>query len=243
MFDKFVRPADAFNGDGAICFLQRFEHCATESAGDHVVLHRHEERNTSGVAEQKGAVERFDETGVHDTDGKIFLGGQAFGEFKRVLHHAAKGPNHDIGSFPKDFSVPDRKRGGLRFDWDSGACTTRITDEAGAGELKACVKHVDEFVLISRLHDRRVRHAAKIREVEKAVVRGPIVGREAGAIHAKCDREILQCDVVNDLVVGALKKCRINGANGTETFRGKAGREQYGVLLGNTDVEELPRHS
>ena len=85
VLDKFVRPADAFDSDGAVGVVQRLEHRATETTGKHVVLHRDEQRNASGVAEEKRAIERFGETGVHNADRKVFLGGQARSEFEGVL--------------------------------------------------------------------------------------------------------------------------------------------------------------
>jgi hypothetical protein len=166
---------------------------------------------------------------------------EAVGELERVLHHAAEGPDHDIGALAEDLGMADGEGSGLGLDLYAGAGAARVADEAGAGEVEARVQHVDEFVLVLGLHDRGVGHAAEIGEVEEAVVRGAVVGREAGAIHAEGDRQVLQRDVVNDLIVGALEEGRVNRADGAEALGGEAGGEEHGVLLGDADIEELLR--
>src|SRR5690606_36599499 len=52
---------------------------------------------------------------------------------------------------------------------------------------------------------------------------------------------ILQRDIVDDLVVGALEEGRVDRANGLDAFGGETGGEEDGVFLGDADVEELFR--
>src|SRR2546430_10845996 len=61
----FRPPADALDGCRAMRLLQGLEHRAAETAGEHVVLHRDEERDDGRLAEEQIAVERLDEAGVH----------------------------------------------------------------------------------------------------------------------------------------------------------------------------------
>ena len=53
-------------------------------------------------------------------------------------------------------------------------------------QLQARVQHVDEFVLVLRLHDNDIRDATQVRDIEQAVMRRSIVWRQAGPIHAEC---------------------------------------------------------
>ena len=55
-------------------------------------------------------------------------------------------------------------------------------------------------------------NAAEIADVEEAVVGRAVVAGKAAAIHAEHDVEILQADVVDDLVEGALQEGGVNGA-------------------------------
>ena len=74
-------------------------------------------------------------------------------------------------------------------------------------------------------------------EVEQPVVGGAVVRRKAGAVHAERDGQVLQGDVVDDLIVGALQEGRINGAEWLEAFARQTGRERHRMLLGDADVE------
>ena len=241
VFDKFIGPADAFDGGGAGGVLQGFKHGAAEAAGEHVVFHGDDERDDGGLAEEERAVEGLDEAGVDDADGEVFLAGEAFGESEGVGDHGAEGPDHDLGAVAQDLGLADGEGDGLGFDLGARAGAARVADEAGAGELQAGVEHVDEFVLVFGLHDRGAGDAAEVSDVEETVMRGAIGGGEAGAVHAEGDGEVLQGDVVDDLVVGALEEGGVNRADGAEALGGETGGEKHGVFLGDADVEELFR--
>jgi hypothetical protein len=101
------------------------------------------------------------------------------------------------------------------------------------------VQHVGELVLVLRLHQRDVRDAAEVGDVEEAVVRRAVAGRDARAVHAEGDRQALQADVMDDHVVGALHEGGIDRADRTQVARGDAGGEEGGVLLGDADVVVL----
>jgi hypothetical protein len=69
---------------------------------------------------------------------------------------------------------------------------------------------VHEHRLVARRHERDVRQAAQVGDVEDAVVRRAVVADEAGAVHDERDVELLQADVVDDLVEGALQERRVD---------------------------------
>ena len=99
------------------------------------------------------------------------------------------------------------------------------------------VHHVLEFVLVLRVHVDEVGNAAEIADVEEAVVGGAVVAGEAAAVHTEDDGEILQGNVVDDLVEGALEEGAVDGAEGAEAFGGHAGGEENSVFFGDTYVE------
>src|ERR1035441_8321778 len=86
-------------------------------------------------------------------------------------------------------------------------------------------EHVGQLVLVLGHHVDHVGDAAEIADVEQAVVRGTVVGREAAAIQAENHRQVLQADIVNDRIESALQEGRVNRAEGFETLGGQAGGE------------------
>src|ERR1044072_685146 len=85
-------------------------------------------------------------------------------------------------------------------------------------------------------HHGHVRHAAQVGYVQEAVMRRPVAADDTGAIHAELDVEVLQADVVDDLVKGALQEGRVDGADRLQPFGGHPGGEGNAVLLGDAYV-------
>ena len=69
-----------------------------------------------------------------------------------------------------------------------------------------------------------VRQAAQVGDVEGAVVGRAVVADEAGAVHREDDVELLQADVVDDLVEGALQEGRVDRADRLGALRARARR-------------------
>ena len=67
-------------------------------------------------------------------------------------------------------------------------------------------------------------------------MRGTVGAHQARAVQRKHHRQVLQGDIVNQLVVAALQKGRVNRHHRLEAFAGHAGGKGHGVLLGNADV-------
>ena len=66
-----------------------------------------------------------------------------------------------------------------------------------------------------------------------------VVADEPGAVHREDDVQLLQADVVDDLVEGALQEGRVDRADGLRALEREAGGEEDGVLLGDADVVVL----
>ena len=80
---------------------------------------------------------------------------------------------------------------------------------------------------------------------EVSNVEGPHVGRPVGANHAgpvdrEPDGQLLDRDIMDDLVVGALQERGVDGREGLIALGGQTGRESHSMLFGNADVEEAP---
>ena len=118
------------------------------------------------------------------------------------------------------------------------AGAARITNRDRAGVVvRHRPKHVDKFIFILRLHVHDVRNVPQIADIEQAVMRRAVVAAQAGAIHAKRDVQVLQRDVVNDHVVGALHERRVDRQERFHPLRREPAGEERGVLLCDSDIE------
>ena len=59
---------------------------------------------------------------------------------------------------------------------------------------------------------------------------------DAAAVEREDDRQVLQRDVVDQLVVGALQEGGIDRDDRLEPFAGQAGGEGHRMLLGDADI-------
>ena len=97
-------------------------------------------------------------------------------------------------------------------------------------------KHVAKFILVFGLHVDDSGNRPEVADIEKTMMSRAVVAGEAGAVHAEGDVEVLQRDIVNDHVVGALQESGVNGQEGFHASYGKAARKEGGVLFGDADV-------
>jgi hypothetical protein len=240
VFDELVGPTDARHRRGDVQFVERFQHSRAESAHEHVVFDGADNLGDAAVFVEHLGVERLGEPGVDEGDGETvgFEGsGGVLGEF---LSRAVK-YDGDIGAVLDDFRLAYRQGGGTFFDGHAFAGAARITDEHRAVKLLSRPKHVHEFVFVFRRHERGTGDATGVGDVEKTVVRRAVVGGETGAVHAENHVEILERDVVDDAVVGALKERGVDGADRVESHGGQTGSEDDGVFFGDADIEVAVR--
>ena len=105
--------------------------------------------------------------------------------------------------------------------------------------LECGPEHVDEHRLVARRHHDHVRKAAEVGDVVGAVMGRAVVADQPGAVHREGDVELLQADVVDDLVVGALEEGRVDRADRLRALDRKPRGQQHRVLLGDADVVVL----
>ncbi len=66
---------------------------------------------------------------------------------------------------------------------------------------------------------------------------GAVGTDQTGAVDGEHDRQVLQGDIVDPLVVGALQEGRVDRHDRLQAFAGESRGEGDGVLLGDADVE------
>ena len=97
--------------------------------------------------------------------------------------------------------------------------------------------HVHQFGLVGRRHDDEVRQAAEIGVVERTGMGGAVGADQTGAVDRETNRQALDRDVMDHLVVAALQEGRVDRAERLVAFGREAGREGHRMLLGDADVE------
>src|SRR5262245_43343276 len=100
---------------------------------------------------------------------------------------------------------------------------------------------VNQPCYIGGCHDYEVWQATKIAQVERAGMRQTVGTGQTCTIHHESHRQLLYCHIVDDLVVGTLKKCRINGDEWLVALGCQACGESNAMLLGYPDVEGAVR--
>ena len=125
----------------------------------------------------------------------------------------------------------------VRPDCCANTRPARIANRNGAIMGETSAEHPPTLILVTWNENNHVRNTTKISNVI-----GPCVGRAVGAhqaraIECKKDREILQRDVMNQLIVTTLQKRRINRDNRLEPFTGNAGCKRHGVLFRDTHIK------
>ncbi len=75
------------------------------------------------------------------------------------------------------------------------------------------------------------------RDIERTRMGRAVGADETGPVDRKAHRQFLDRHVMDDLIVAALQKGRIDRAERLVAFGRQAGREGDGMLLGDPDVE------
>ena len=97
--------------------------------------------------------------------------------------------------------------------------------------------HVHQLGFIRRRHDDEARETTEIGDVERTRMRRAVCADEACAVHREAHRQPLDCNVMHDLIVGALQEGRVDHREGLVALGRQAGAEGHAMLLGNADVE------
>ena len=100
------------------------------------------------------------------------------------------------------------------------------------------LQHLPALIFIAGCTNDHIGNAAQIRQVEGALMRGPVLTHEARPINGQGDVEALQGHIVYQLIVAALQKGGVNGEHWLESIAGHTRSQGHRVLLGNRDIIE-----
>src|SRR3546814_11277922 len=103
--------------------------------------------------------------------------------------------------------------------------------------------HMNQLDLVRRSHHNHVRQGGKISDVEAARMSAAISAHQPRAVDSETDGKILDRHVVHNLIVSALQKGWVNGAERPHPLCRKDRRNGYSVLLCYADIEGAIRKS
>ena len=124
---------------------------------------------------------------------------------------------------------------------DAASGTSGIADRDGPLGVQRGVQRLGQLSLIGRSKHHHVGDRAQVAQVEDAVVRRPVLADKPGAVEAEHHVQVLQRDVHDHLVIGALHERRVDGDHRQKAADGQPGCHADRVLLGDSDVVEAIR--
>ena len=98
---------------------------------------------------------------------------------------------------------------------------------------------VPQFLARARRGDHHFRNRGQIRQIEAAVMRRPVFAHQSRAVEAEHHRQMPNRAVVQNVVVGALQKRRIDRAHRPHSRCGHARGKRHRVPLGDPHVKEM----
>jgi hypothetical protein len=192
----------------------------------------------------QGDIERLGE--AHVGDRRI----DALGRGERRVEQGAEGEDRDplavrrrARDLAPDLAGAERDLGHLGLDRDARAGAARIANGDRMVLQERGVERLAALVLVGRRQHADVRDAAQVGDVERAGVGRAVGADQAAAVEREDDRQVLDRDVVDQLVVGALQEGRVDRDHRLHALAGEAGGEGDGVLLGDADVEVALREA
>src|SRR5713226_7199817 len=183
---------------------ERFGHGASRAARDRVFFDGHDELVGPRQLCREIRIQGLHE--AHVGDGRVEL----LAGLERGLQQVAEREQGDTFSAPSHYPLAKRQRTHLLAYSGARAAAARIAHGRRLIEGESRIEHLAALVLVARGHHHHIGHAAQIGEVERAVMRGPVPAREARAVEREHDRQLLDADVVDQLVVAALQKSRVD---------------------------------
>src|SRR5262249_36489228 len=162
---------------------------------------------------------------------------ETFSGVKRRMDHRAVRHNRDLTTVAQYFTFADFKQLRFAIDGNTHAVAARISHRRRSRVLQHRKQHVAHLALVLRGHHDDVWNGAKISDVDQTVVSLSVTTGDTAAVQTKLHVEILYADVVDQLIVTALKKRGVDRADRLQTFTRHTGGERDAVLFGNTDVE------
>ena len=231
MVDKTVWQPQLHNPIAQTQALQGFQYGTADTAHDCVLLQRHQHFMRLRQLPDERFVQWFHKAHVGQRGVECFCRCQRGGDqaAKRQQCHRFAGATHDA------FTDWQGVHGG--FNGGTISAAARVTHRARAIQRHRGVEHLAAFVFVRRGHYRHIGNATQVTQIKAARMGRAIGSHQPGAVNRQHDRQILQGDIVNQLVIGALQKRRINRHYRFVAIARQTGSKGQRVLFGDADVK------
>jgi len=230
VFNEVVRQAQAKHGNLQATFGENpFDFGA--GATDHGILFEADQQGmVPGEFGDQLCIDRLDEAHVDDRGIESLAGSQCGRE------QAAEGEQGDVLALAANFALAKRQCIEIHAGQRAAASAAWVANQARAVQGIGGGEHPAAFRFVGRRHHHHVRDAGGEGKVECAVMGWAVGTNQAAAVNGEDYWQVLQRDVVDQLVVGALQEGRVNRHDRLQAFASQAGGKGDCVLLGNPDV-------
>ena len=233
MLDELVFQPQMQHGFDNTCSLQGLTDCAAGTAHDGTLFQRDQRVVGSGYLEQQLHIQRLgpahvDHGGTRRPD--------FFSRLQRGVKQRAKSQNCNACTLPAHFALAKRQACQSRLCGHACARAAWVAHGHRVVLLKRGTEQLAALVFVGRAGNAHVGNAAQIRNVVGTRVGGTIGTDQASAVQGKHHGQVLQCHIMNQLVIAALQKRRINRHHGLEALTRHTCGECHRMLLGNTHI-------
>ena len=219
---------------------QIMEHKRAE-ATDRAFLDRDDDLVLTHQAGDEVGIERLGEARVSDR-GREPVGAELLRRLEAFLQARTKAQKCDRRAFLDDAAASDLQRDALFRHFDADPVAARKAQRRGRViDRHRGRDHVHKLDLVGRGHQHEARQVAEIADIERTGMGLPVISDKTGAIDGETHRQLLDRDVVDDLVIGALKEGGVDRRERLHPFAGEARGKRHPVLLGDADIEGAVR--
>ncbi len=163
---------------------------------------------------------------------------QCLGGLLGLLEPGAERQYRHLLALADDSALADFEPLGGGRHGEAAAVPARVPHRAGPCVMEGHgVDHIGQLDLVGRGHHHEIGKRAEVGEIERPGMGAAIGADQPGAVHCEAHRQILDRDVVDDLVVGALEEGRVDCAERAIALRRESGGKRHAMLLGDADVE------
>ena len=116
--------------------------------------------------------------------------------------------------------------------------STRITYCHRTVKIISKIKCRGQFLFIHRRNHGHIRNICKVRNIKYSLVGVAVSAHNSASIHRENNRQIVQADIMNDLVVSTLQKGRINRYDRAQSASHKSGCKRHCMFFGNSHIKK-----
>ena len=188
--------------------MQGFTDSTSSTAHDGPLLHRDECIVVSSNFQEQFSIKWL---GPAHVDHRCI---EFFGCLQGRIQKCAESQNSNAFAHTADFCFGKRQRLQISLRLNTGTSTTWIANRYRVVLLKCAAQQHPALAFIGRTGNAQIRYTPHKRNVVRASVGGSIGTHQTSTIQCKHHREVLQRHIVNQLVITALQKRRVNRHHG-----------------------------